>query len=211
MTFSRALAAAALLLSAASIHAIPPDEAPEIEVFVAGSTAQDAALENLMRLTSGIAGTPNVCQTGTLDIYRGEIGGTKKRVYYCLTSEHIEGVPSGLRLAVHKSSGGSEEGVAPVASARRIAFIDLENLPDSKTCRQPSRVLHTGNLAAYNEYHLFDTEQHRFIAKIFYNMMLKPEAKADRCVECGQCLEHCPQNIPIPDELAKVTEDLSDG
>lgn len=151
MTLTRALAAAALSLSAASTHAIPPDEPPEIEIFVAGSTAQDASLENLMRLRSGIAGTPNVCQTGTLDLYRGEIEGTRKRVYYCLTSEHIDGVPSGLRLAVHKSSAGSEEGVTPVASARRIAFIDLENLPDSETCTQPARVLHTGNLAAYND------------------------------------------------------------
>jgi predicted aldo/keto reductase-like oxidoreductase len=33
---------------------------------------------------------------------------------------------------------------------------------------------------------------------------LKPEQRADRCIECGQCLEACPQKIPIPDWLKKA-------
>lgn len=150
MTLSRALVAAALLLSTASTHAIPPGEAPDIEVFVAGSADQGRLLENLMRLASGVPGTPNICQTGTLDIYRGTIDGTTKHVFYCLTSEHIDGVPSGLRLAVHKSSAGSSEGVAPVATGQLISYIDLENLPETEACQNPARVLHKGNLAAYN-------------------------------------------------------------
>ena len=151
MTFSRALAATALLFSATSTHAIPPDRPPEVEVFVAGSADQGRLLRNLMRLASGVPGTPNICQTGTLDIYRGTIDGTLKHTFYCLTSEHIDGVPSGLRLAVHKSSAGSSEGIAPVANALPIAFIDLQNLPNTDACQVPVRVLHEGNLAAYNE------------------------------------------------------------
>ncbi|MEM8685331.1 MAG: hypothetical protein AAGF72_18045 [Pseudomonadota bacterium] len=130
--------------------ALPPDEAPEIELFISGSSAQDGSLENLMRLDAGGNGTPNICQPGTLDIYRGTIDGSRKRVYYCLTSDRLKGVPSGKRLAVHKSSGGSGEGVDPVASAQPIRFIDLNKLPDNDACRQPSRVLFTGNLAAYS-------------------------------------------------------------
>ena len=130
--------------------ALPPDESPEIELFISGSSAQDGSLENLMRLVSGGDDTPNICQDGTLDIYRGTIDGTRKRVYYCLTSDKLRGVPAGKRLAVHKSSGGSGEGVDPVANARPIRFIDLDNLPDNDACRQPSRVLFTGNLAAYS-------------------------------------------------------------
>jgi len=33
---------------------------------------------------------------------------------------------------------------------------------------------------------------------------------ASECVQCGECLEKCPQNIPIPDALEWVAEDLED-
>jgi len=33
---------------------------------------------------------------------------------------------------------------------------------------------------------------------------LKPEEMADQCIECGECLEACPQNIPIPDRMKEV-------
>ena len=31
---------------------------------------------------------------------------------------------------------------------------------------------------------------------------------ASQCVQCGACLEKCPQGIPIPDILAKVAEEM---
>lgn len=31
-------------------------------------------------------------------------------------------------------------------------------------------------------------------------------AYASQCVECGQCVEHCPQHIQIPEELARVAD-----
>lgn len=33
---------------------------------------------------------------------------------------------------------------------------------------------------------------------------LKEEQRGDRCIECGECLEACPQEIPIPDWLEKA-------
>ncbi|NLC70599.1 MAG: aldo/keto reductase [Desulfuromonadaceae bacterium] len=33
---------------------------------------------------------------------------------------------------------------------------------------------------------------------------------ASQCVRCGECLEKCPQQIPIPDMLAKVVADMED-
>ena len=153
MSTPKLISVIASLVAASAAHAIPPDEPPEIEVFVAGSAGQDSSLESLMRLTAGVPGTPNVCQTGTLDIYRGMIDGVKKSVFYCLTSEHVDGVPAGLRLAVHKSSRGSDEGVDPLATAQQIPYIDLENLPDNERCRHPSHVLYSGNLAAYSDRH----------------------------------------------------------
>ena len=33
---------------------------------------------------------------------------------------------------------------------------------------------------------------------------MKPEERADQCLECGECLEACPQKIEIPDQLKKA-------
>ena len=35
---------------------------------------------------------------------------------------------------------------------------------------------------------------------------LPASARADRCVRCMRCTKHCPQQIAIPDELAKIDE-----
>ena len=140
----------ALALLPLQLNALPPEPPPEIELYISGSTAQDELLENLMRLKSGIPGTPNICQDGSLDIYRGQINGIRKRMFYCLTTDSIPGVEAGRRLAVHKSSGGSGEGVTPVAGGEPVTFIDLDDLPQVESCRAPARVLHTGDLSAYS-------------------------------------------------------------
>ena len=41
-----------------------------------------------------------------------------------------------------------------------------------------------------------------------YNIALDEENRADQCIECGECLEKCPQSIEIPDWLAKAHEVL---
>jgi hypothetical protein len=33
---------------------------------------------------------------------------------------------------------------------------------------------------------------------------LKEDQRADQCTECGQCMEACPQQIPIPEWLEKA-------
>ncbi len=38
---------------------------------------------------------------------------------------------------------------------------------------------------------------------------IKKESRADHCIECGECLDKCPQHIPIPDWLKKAHELLS--
>ena len=38
---------------------------------------------------------------------------------------------------------------------------------------------------------------------------VKPEQNALNCIECGECLELCPQHIPIPDWLKKVHQELT--
>jgi hypothetical protein len=53
----------------------------------------------------------------------------------------------------------------------------------------------------YNEYRS---------ARMLYSW-LDAEARADRCEECGQCIEACPQGIPITDWLKKAHALLAEG
>jgi hypothetical protein len=43
-------------------------------------------------------------------------------------------------------------------------------------------------------------------ARMFYNRprAFKPERRADKCIKCEQCLEKCPQKLPIPELLEKA-------
>jgi hypothetical protein len=133
-------------------QAVGSADTPDIELYLAGSTAQDELLENLLRLNAGIDGAPNVCEPGTLDVYRGAIAGTGKRLYFCRTSGNIPGVPAGRKLAIHKSSGGSGEGVGPVAARSTIAYLDLGALPDTASCRQGTEVRANGDLVAFRDH-----------------------------------------------------------
>jgi len=57
----------------------------------------------------------------------------------------------------------------------------------------------------YNDSIMYDDIR---MGKMFYQsgMMLQPEQLADQCMECGECLEACPQSVPIPDWLKKAHE-----
>lgn len=143
------LAAAAWLIAIAPALAVPPLPGPEIELYLTGATAQDESLENLMRSGADGQNRTNVCQAGTLDIYRGRVDGVGKRVFYCKTSGNIQGVRPGLRLAVHKSSGGSGEGVTPVSGSLPVTFLDLARLADVPSCREGRREMASGDLAEY--------------------------------------------------------------
>lgn len=60
----------------------------------------------------------------------------------------------------------------------------------------------------YNIAFMFDDVER---AKATYPVFLKPGARASACVQCGACEEKCPQNLPIREHLASVTELLEPG
>ncbi len=138
--------------------ALPPSPGPQVELYISGSTAQDEALENLIRLSAGIPGAPSLCAMGTLDIYRGSIGGTANRVFYCRVGGNVPGIAAGQRLAIYKSSGGSQDGVTPVSAATSLRFIDLGRLPRAPSCvtGQPARA--ASDFAAYGNHTGCDSE-----------------------------------------------------
>jgi len=65
-----------------------------------------------------------------------------------------------------------------------------------------------GCFAVYNSKYLLNDKKARL--KYFQNLgaMSVQPAYASRCIGCGQCERHCPQNIAIRKELRKVSEEL---
>ena len=59
----------------------------------------------------------------------------------------------------------------------------------------------------WNDAAAFDSWGH---ARWAYNDQIKPEERADNCIECGECEAICPQNIKIIDWLAEVHQKLAE-
>jgi len=56
------------------------------------------------------------------------------------------------------------------------------------------------NFALVNDHHMLNDPA----AKARYYSLLGEKERASACTECGECLEKCPQQIAIPDELQDV-------
>ncbi len=140
------------VLACSTAVALPPSPGPQIELYLSGSSAQDEALENLIRLAGSVTGAHPLCEPGTLDVYNGEIKGTADRVFYCRSGREIPGVPAGQRIAIYKSSGGSGQGVTPVSAGTPLPFLDLSKLPSTPACIEGRTVSATAELAAYTSH-----------------------------------------------------------
>jgi len=57
----------------------------------------------------------------------------------------------------------------------------------------------------YNDAIIYGSEER---AQMVYNNFMSEDERANLCTECGECLEKCPQEIEIPDWLAKAHEML---
>jgi hypothetical protein len=65
----------------------------------------------------------------------------------------------------------------------------------------PTGINIPANFEYYNYAYLFDAVAD---AKFRYQIFLKPEERADGCIACGHCVEHCPQQIAIPERMPEV-------
>ena len=61
----------------------------------------------------------------------------------------------------------------------------------------------------YNSKHAFKDKGAKMMY-LFQNggLVTEKQTMASMCVECGECLEKCPQHLPIPDLLKDVAEDM---
>jgi predicted aldo/keto reductase-like oxidoreductase len=65
----------------------------------------------------------------------------------------------------------------------------------------------------YNKMHLFGNETEgklMYVIRLSGGISEDGSGYASQCVECGECLEKCPQDIDIPTVLADVANDLED-
>jgi predicted aldo/keto reductase-like oxidoreductase len=93
----------------------------------------------------------------------------------------------------------------------REAYKGLNPIPCTK-CRYcmpcPNNVEIPTIFEMYNDASAFDVMD---MGRFRYNgpFGLKPDQKADKCVECGKCEEACPQKVEIRSWLKKVHKELS--
>lgn len=97
--------------------------------------------------------------------------------------------------------------IALIDQARKT-FQDLNPIPCTRCgyCMPcPSNVEIPMILGVYNDAIVYDNLR---IGRLRYSgpRGLKEEQRADQCTECGECLEACPQDIPIPKWLEKAHE-----
>ena len=69
----------------------------------------------------------------------------------------------------------------------------------------PSNVNIPHIFSLYNDAFIYGTVQESARA---YNSLKKSNSDASQCVECGQCEQACPQNLPVPELLKEVHEFL---
>ena len=70
----------------------------------------------------------------------------------------------------------------------------------------PNGVEISRNFEIYNNATMYDDMR---VGRFYYRGgRIEEEQRADQCTECGECLDACPQEIPIPEWLTKVHETL---
>lgn len=116
-----------------------------LDLFVAGSSAQDRSLQQLFRL---------ICDANSLDVYRANGGDV--RLMFCRAKAGA-GAVAGQKIALHKSSlNGSGGGVGPLIEKTPVQFANVADLRAHFNERCPAgearKFAAEGSLTAYTEY-----------------------------------------------------------
>lgn len=75
----------------------------------------------------------------------------------------------------------------------------------------PSDVMIPICFEEYNKMHMFGEAENvkfRYALRMSGELVDRTPGYASQCVECGTCLEKCPQQIPIPEFLAQVAAEM---
>lgn len=79
----------------------------------------------------------------------------------------------------------------------------------------PNEVMISMCFEEFNKLHMFatpaDEAKFRYAFRMSGELVDGPPGYASQCVRCGECLDKCPQHIPIPDMLEQVAAALEDS
>jgi len=59
----------------------------------------------------------------------------------------------------------------------------------------------------FSLYNAYKADKNKWVFNQYYNTIDKNK-QADKCIKCGLCMKHCPQNLPIPELLAKIDKEV---
>ncbi len=117
----------------------------------------------------------------------------------------MEQVEQNVVSASQSGTGTLTDDELAVIARAREEYQSLSRIPctDCRYCLPcPSGVNIPRVFGIYNDAMMYGDEQQAHGAYAW----LKPEERADLCVECEECLEKCPQQIEIPEWLARADE-----
>jgi predicted aldo/keto reductase-like oxidoreductase len=118
----------------------------------------------------------------------------------------MEQVEENLVSADRSGVGTMTEEELLVMAQAREAYLSLMAVPRTE-CQYclpcPNGVAIPDVLGVYNESRMFGEDN----ARGAYNW-IDEKNRGDQCIECGECLEKCPQHIEVPEWMKKVHEAL---
>ena len=114
-------------------------------------------------------------------------------------------VEDNLRIAAKSRPGFLSPADLKVIDRIRAAYQSLSPIPCSN-CRYcqpcPNNVEIPRIFQMYNDAIMYDDIKSGQFA--YNGPFIAQDQRADQCVECGECLEKCPQKIEIPEWLKKA-------
>ena len=116
----------------------------------------------------------------------------------------MEQVVENVALADTAKAGVMSAGELALVDSVREAY-NARSVIDCTGCRYcmpcPNGVEIPYIFELYNDIQIYGQPEN---VQFPYNRMLEPEKRADNCIDCGQCLDVCPQNLDIPRLLEKA-------
>ena len=119
----------------------------------------------------------------------------------------ISQVDDNINTANKYAAGHKDEKELMLYARAREEFSKLIKIPCTRCqyCNPcPVGVDIPANIDYYNMGYMYDTVEH---AKNFYNRPFFDNKRSTNCIQCGECLDKCPQHLQIPELMKMIAEE----